>query len=401
MTKFLVGSLIGGFLIAAGAMAGEGAAPPKSPAPVAASSPAKYTLRYQFRPGETLRWKVIDETQVETTISGTTQVAEAHTVSTTAWRVDRVDPDGTATFQHSVESVDMRQKVSGRMETSYNSQTDKTAPPLFEAVARTIRVPLAWIVLDAQGKVQKTVPLAGQPTSEARVTVPLPERPVAVKESWSIPFDFEVTLRGGEVTKVKTLQRYTLESVQSGVATIRVEPQILTPMNDPVLEAQVVQREATGVVRFDIQAGRILGRTMEVDKRVVGFAGNGASVLGYRTHYNVELLGRTRRRRRATDGPVDPNPIGKAGSDSGVGIGGSFVDTALWHSSCPGGATVNSQRRKPLGRGRGQAAQPRRGDGAFGRPARTSGSPASRVIRHPQATRRPPAAAPPGLPGTA
>ena len=68
---------------------------------------------------------------------------------------------------------------------------------------------------------------------------------------------------------------HTLESVESGVATIRVEPQILTPIDNPVLEAQVVQREAAGVVRFDIQAGRILGRTMAVDKRVVGFAATG------------------------------------------------------------------------------------------------------------------------------
>ena len=39
------------------------------------------------------------------------------------------------------------------------------------------------------------------------------------------------------------------------------------------------------MVRFDLKAGRILARKIEVDKRVVGFAGNGASVLGYRTQF--------------------------------------------------------------------------------------------------------------------
>jgi hypothetical protein len=267
---------------------------PRNPPPATRHPPpatTKDTLRYKFRPGETLRWKVVDETKVETTVSGTTQLAEAHTISTTAWRVQKVEPDGTATFEHSVQSVDMRQKVSGRMEMRYNSQTDKKAPSVFEGVAKTIGVPLTRVVLDAKGKVVKAEPLAGQPATEARVTVPLPEKPVAVKESWSVPLDFEVSLQGGAITKVKTLQRYTMESVEAGVATIRVEPQILTPIDDPVLEAQVVQREATGVVRFDLKAGRILGRKMEVDKRVVGFAGNGASVMGYRTQYTVELLG--------------------------------------------------------------------------------------------------------------
>ena len=310
MTKFLVGVCLGGFLTAAGAVAGEGSSPAKAVAPGVAPSPTKYTLRYKFQVGETLRWKVVDETQVETTVSGTTQVAEANTVSTTAWRIDRVDPDGTAVFQHSVESVDMRQKVTGRMEMRYNSQTDAAAPPLFQAVARTIGVPLTRIVLDAKGKVQQSEPLAGQPASEARVTIPLPDKAVAVKESWSVPFDFEVKLQGGDVTKVQTLQRYTLESVESGVASIRVEPQILTPMDNPVLEAQLVQREATGVVRFDIQSGRILSRKMEVDKRVVGFAGNGASVMGYRTHYTVELLGLLGQKTTVAARPMAPSVQG-------------------------------------------------------------------------------------------
>jgi hypothetical protein len=60
-----------------------------------------------------------------------------------------------------------------------------------------------------------------------------------------------------------------------------------------VLEAQVVQRESTGTVRFDLKAGRILSRKIEVDKRVVGFAGHAASVLGYRTQLTAELLPKT------------------------------------------------------------------------------------------------------------
>jgi len=295
----LVCTLVGWVLLAffAGAAAAgdpEGPSVPKSPAASDSKSAAKHTLRYRFQPGETVRWKVSQEAQVETTVSGTTQIAEANTLSVSAWRLKKVEPDGTATFEYLLESVDMRQKVSGRMEMRYNSQTDKKAPAVFEAVSKTIGVPLTRVTLDARGKVLKLEPLVGRPggDSQSQVVIPLPDNPVAVGQSWSSPSDVEVSLQR-TVTKIKTLETYTLQDVKDGVAAIRVVTQILTPIHDPVLEAQVVQRESTGIVRFDLKAGRVLSRKVEVDKRVVGFAGHGASVLGYRTQLTAELLPKT------------------------------------------------------------------------------------------------------------
>jgi len=51
----------------------------------------------------------------------------------------------------------------------------------------------------------------------------------------------------------------------------------------------VVQREGAGIVRFDIDAGRIIGQQMDVDKHVVGFRGE-ASSLHYVTRFREELL---------------------------------------------------------------------------------------------------------------
>jgi hypothetical protein len=299
MKRSLVRLLAGWFCLAVfagAAAAGEpkGPSSPKSPAASDSKSAAKHTLRYRFQPGETVRWKVSQEAQVETTVSGTTQIAEANTLSVSAWQLKKVEPDGTATFEYLLESVDMRQKVSGRMEMRYNSQTDKKAPAVFEAVAKTIGVPLTRVTLDAKGKVLKLEPLVGRPggDSQSQVVIPLPDNPVAVGQSWSSPSDVEVSVQG-TVTKIKTLETYTLQDVQDGVATIRAATQIVTPMHDPVLEAQVVQRESTGTIRFDLKAGRILSRKVEVDKRVVGFAGHGASVLGYRMQLTAELLAKT------------------------------------------------------------------------------------------------------------
>ena len=41
-----------------------------------AADAEKYTLRYKFQPGETVRWEVEHRSKVRTTVSGTTQNTE-------------------------------------------------------------------------------------------------------------------------------------------------------------------------------------------------------------------------------------------------------------------------------------------------------------------------------------
>jgi hypothetical protein len=67
------------------------------------SGPEKFTLRYNFHPGESIRWEVLQQARVRTTVSGTTQVADTVSKSVKVWRVTEVERDGTATFEHLVE----------------------------------------------------------------------------------------------------------------------------------------------------------------------------------------------------------------------------------------------------------------------------------------------------------
>jgi hypothetical protein len=260
----------------------------------AVAAPEKHTLRYKFRPGETIRWEVVHQASVQTTISGTTQTAETVTKSIKIWRVTGVREDGTAEFEHSVQSVDMRQKLTGRQEVRYNSDTDKTPPAGFENVAKSIGVPLSVITLNAKGEVVHRIEKAqsASKTNEGQVTIPLPEQAVAVGESWSFPYDMVIPINNsGTVKTVKTQQKYTLQSVKNGIATIQLATVVLTPIHDPSIEAQLIQRMWNGTVRFDIEEGRIVGQQMDVDKRVIGFAGgNPNSSLHYLTRFTEELL---------------------------------------------------------------------------------------------------------------
>jgi hypothetical protein len=265
-----------------------------------AAEPEKYTLRYKFHPGETIRWEVEHRSNVRTAVSSHTQTAETLSISVKRWRVADVRLDGTATFENSVERVDMRQKLSGRSEVRYNSQTDAKPPVGFENVARSVGVPLAKVTMDAKGKVLHRDRKTTQPRpaaassddvaqSEGWMTIPLPDKAVPVGETWSYPQDMDVPLEGGGVKRVKAIQQFTLEDVKTGVATIRVSTEILTPITDPAIEARLVEREAAGRVRFDIDAGRILAQQMDIDKHVVGFRGE-ASSIHYVNRFSERLL---------------------------------------------------------------------------------------------------------------
>ena len=89
--------------------------------------------------------------------------------------------------------------------------------------------------------------------------------------------------------KIKTRQTFTLTSVKTGVATITVATQVLTPIDDPALESQLIEQTSSGTVRFDIDAGRVIAQQMDVDKRLVGYP-NPASSLHYLTRFTEKLL---------------------------------------------------------------------------------------------------------------
>jgi hypothetical protein len=259
-----------------------------------AAEPEKYALRYRFHPGETLRWNVEHRSMVRTAVSGAEQTVETVSDSEKVWRVMVVKPDGTVTFDQLVPWVDMRQIRPGTSDVRYDSRADAKPPVGFEDVAASVGVPLSIVTMDAQGKIlqrQRKV-TKGVAANDGPITIPLPDEPVAVGHVWTFPCDIDIPLESGGVKKIKAVQQFKLESVKTGVASIRVSTQIISPVTDPAIEAQVVQREGAGVVRFDIDAGRIIGQQMDVDKHVVGFRGQ-ASSLHYVTRFSEQWIPET------------------------------------------------------------------------------------------------------------
>lgn len=252
----------------------------------------EYKLRYRFTPGEIVRWKVVHLVTVETKIQGVLQTAKTRSISTKAWKILDADQSGKIRFAHVVENVDMWQGVSGRDDVKYNSETDEKAPAEYAHVEKSVGIPLATVTIDLSGKVLDRKSPGEGPNFTAglgELTIPLPDGAVKLGAEWSVPDEVIVRLEDRQIKKIKTRQLYTLQSVETGVATIHVETQVLTPVDDPKVKSQLVQRLTSGTIKFDLDAGRVLSKQMDLDETVLGF--NGAdSRMAYRARFTEEIL---------------------------------------------------------------------------------------------------------------
>ena len=257
---------------------------------LAEDKPTKYELRYKFKSGEVVRTQVVHQAAIRTTIDGTSQTAGTVSESIKVWKIESVSPEGEITFVHSVDHVKMRNQVTGREDSHYDSQKDSTPPTGFEEVSKRVGIPLTVVTIDNRGTILKREERAAPgPGQASQLTLPLPKDPVAVGESWTFPNDMRIRLRSGEIKNIQSRQKFTLEAVDGDIARIKVETQILTPVRDPEIEAQLIENETNGTIRFDLAAGRLVGQQIDLDRSVVGYP-NAKSSMHYRTRFTEVLL---------------------------------------------------------------------------------------------------------------
>jgi hypothetical protein len=253
--------------------------------PPAPPDSTTYDLRYKLSTGDVLRYDVKHRASIRSTIDQTTQEAQTKTDSIKLWKITDVLPNGDIEVMNVVESVHMVNQLPDREPTEYDSLQDKTPPPGFEDAARAVGVPLSVVRVTPAGKVlRRDVKMRQQNVEEdSQIVLRLPDKPVAIGETWDEPFDVKASLENGGTKAVQTRRRHKLTGVKNGIATIEVTYQVLSPI-DPFIETQLVQRLMDGEVRSDIKAGRVVSQKMEIDKRILGFAGPTSSM-----HYIMRM----------------------------------------------------------------------------------------------------------------
>ena len=275
LTAFaLLGSLL--FLVNDG-RGGDGVPAPAKPQ----SGSATHLLRYKFQPGETIRHDVSHRATSETTVAGVTQTTQTVTNSVKVWKVLDVSPKGDITFEHSVDSLKMKTRISGHSEIVWDSSSGEKPPAGYEDAAKSIGVPLVEVTIDSLGKTIKREEKTAQKVSDGKgsqIVIPLPEEQIAVGAEWNVPFELDLVGEGNIPKRTKMRQHFELKKVHDNIAEIAVETQVLTPTENPKFRAQLAQKLSRGTIRFDIKTGRVVRQEVRWDERVIGFSGAESSL---------------------------------------------------------------------------------------------------------------------------
>lgn len=250
-----------------------------------------YLLRYSLQPGERLRYQVTHVAKTKTRIRGAEEVSRVHTESQRHWQVQEVTPEGDFVFDHVLDTVAMTQQQGDAEEVRWDSTSGEEPPAPFKVVASQIGTPLATVTVNGQGQEKDRTHHGGTEANlgMGSLTLVFPAEAIPVGHAWSVPQETKVRTKSGEVKTIKIRQRYTLEKVKTGVATLSVRSEPLTPVREESVRAQLVQQLSNGTIRFDVDNGRMLSKQLDWDERVVGFQGPN-SLMEYNARFTEELI---------------------------------------------------------------------------------------------------------------
>ncbi|MDO4575986.1 MAG: hypothetical protein Q4D98_12315 [Planctomycetia bacterium] len=236
-----------------------------------------YLLRYQWHKGDVLEWDVTHRNRTTTMVSETDDAVDAMTRSRKHWEVVAVDENGVGTIENTVVWADMREKNGDQPMRTFDSRKEQIPPEGFETVPESLGRVLAKISISPTGEQVSRedfhTSTIVQQANQAYVCVKFPEQAIPVGYSWSYPYPVYVPQPNGTLRRIEMTQKFTLEKVENGLATISYGTKVLSPNLDRGTLAQIMDRLYRGTFLFDITRGRSVMLSQKVDETVVGFRG--------------------------------------------------------------------------------------------------------------------------------
>ncbi len=254
----------------------------------------KYLLQYQFQVGQSLRWQVIHTIRKKITLAAKTQGIQTLSKTRRCWNIKEKASEGKYRCEHIIEEMILTQNEDGKDPISYDSRKDTKVPQEFAMFGtdKTVRTVLECFDINASGVMsnkKKLVPEFHGLETDSKVLVPFPLEPVAVGESWTIPYTIFLRGRDKAVCSYQAVQKFTLERVEGDLAVIRFRTILLALATDPIIEGQLAEKLYTGRSLFDLKQGRTLETELDFSKSVANAMGE-MSHLEYSCHLTEKLI---------------------------------------------------------------------------------------------------------------
>ncbi len=288
--QWVFGTCIGPLMLAASLDAAAQLPAADVTQPVIAPKPAlesqPVVLKYRFEADQTVHYIVSHKMIIRSQKGRATQTAKSDWTTYKHLRVIKIDPDETATVETTIDRVEAVVQFDDEPPHKYDSSVDKTAPAPLRRVSESIGKPLAHTRFTTDGRLISTVSLLGAAAgpladseaasddpSRKNFLITLPAGPVRIGESWKDSFVVKVSVPPKLQRNITLSRKYTLLTLENGLATIQLQTSVLTPVNNPEIEAQLIQRPQQGEILFDVAKGLIVSRTLRVNQEVSAFAG--------------------------------------------------------------------------------------------------------------------------------
>lgn len=301
LTRYPVCVLFG--LLALSPLVAEDAPAAKTPA---GNPNATYKLAYKFQKGGVVQYETQQNVKFVSKFQGNEETAINKTQTRKNYRVVSVNPDGSADLELVIEWVRMKADFGGGglpIEFDSKDPAAKTQAK-FADVLRNVGKPQAQLQCAANGKVLKikeislvTPAAAGaQPVrlkdvagrEDFNFLTVFPDEPIKVGKTWTEKSDIKVTVEDNLKETVELQRKYTLESVNGNIATVSFKTSVLTPVKNPTVAIQLIQRETSGKLEFDLELGAMISRHVDSDKSVINPAGNNTAM--HSTSYLFERI---------------------------------------------------------------------------------------------------------------
>lgn len=263
-----------------------------------AENATKYPIVYKFKEGQVVRYEVSHEGEITITFNAATQIDRNKSETRKKFRVVAVGDDGSGRLELMIDWVHMMVKSGEKPPVIFKSDDPKFRPAIYDPILETVGKPQAVITFSRFGSPLKVDAspgaVANQPAklipaqadaSPESYLCPLPDHPVAVGETWKERFELTAQASDKLPVKIAMLRGYRLMSVENNRANIEFKTSILSPVHDPAISAQLIQRETKGKIVFDLEQGQIVSRDVDVDRTVINPFGPKSSMRAVSTFH--------------------------------------------------------------------------------------------------------------------
>ncbi len=258
-----------------------------------------FLLRYKFEKDQVVRYKDSLHDDYVITVGQKKEKQHSYKTSVKNYRVVSVNKkDGSAELELTFEWVDMDISQNGQ-NALYDSRIDKKLDPRFETffgpMAEMVGKPRLRLTISPTGKISDLQPLINKQQKPDKLSInvlpELPEEPVKVGGIWKEDISVPVSIAGNPKLKqiIKLQRRYFVQSLKDGVVDISVKTKVLTPLNDPALEMQLIRRKPQGDFQINLETGLFLSRNLTQDNRVINFA-KGPSQIDFTQVHTEKML---------------------------------------------------------------------------------------------------------------